>query len=839
MLVMIEQKKKTGKPSDFQGKRLEFLLQFHPTYLDASQRGKTRGIWDEFFKRYWRTFPWRLPLSQDPDESDPTDYALAPQDTQEVDAQSKTISGTEQKIKLWLGRQVKASGMKGNPWGEWLSRFRTPTTSAPKKLADYQYYMQQKKYKLNITTLYERRKQDVPGTQLMNLRASIARELLALEPQVVRDEMRAGAEEEHAALLAKHEDALEGLPALDEEGLAEARSRFSSLIQPLLDGLAFHTGYDISILAGRVKKNEDNLKLNIECISLHAGVSSTSPPALDFSKAEPRVYADVMRNFSRFVWNANALVLIVIIDEFRLGNTTSTPDASTLATPEAGGPPTAAEEPRSSSSGDEARAAPQMPTTSPPAHVASSTTSPPANVVSSNATIPLTTDTLPHTPATIPSDTFSDADIRAHLGLDIQMPPDFDEFDFPEDLMPGLATNPLLLDGLAPAEPSLPVFAAPLGRELAMQLDTMVGEARVKRLAELRALDAAALERENNVVRNKYLLDNLGLGNAEKETLWGGSKPVVAPKRKAQGEGREQEGKRRRKRKDPVLESDGEEQDDEEEEIEEEDGAAVITSSGEGAKDAPPRPKPRPVPKKSTQAATTASAEILRTGQEFLKQPEYGERWDALLGVWWKREARVNFVGTSKSHPAKKRPREVGDWVGRARNHKPKIANAEVFGETWWAWWVDINPSWRGDKRPLNRDAEAGGGWDSVDLYGHNGFLNVLMALKWWRDAMSNASPDWEDAVDDVAWVLSAMESAILDGKQSSPPPNPPSPGIQPPTRTSGSPPGPNPEIPGNVLMRELQGKGGKERAEGEYELSQEELDEMEADLDANMSGDE
>jgi hypothetical protein len=32
----------------------------------------------------------------------------------------------------------------------------------------------------------------------------------------------------------------------------------------LLDGLAAHTGYEISILAGRVKKSEE--KLDIECV---------------------------------------------------------------------------------------------------------------------------------------------------------------------------------------------------------------------------------------------------------------------------------------------------------------------------------------------------------------------------------------------------------------------------------------------------------------------------------------------------------------------------------------------------------------------------------------------
>ncbi|KAK7050123.1 hypothetical protein R3P38DRAFT_3173183 [Favolaschia claudopus] len=290
-------KKKTGKPSDFQGKRLEFLLAFHPTYADASLRGKTRGIWADFFAKYWSNFPWRLPLSQDPDESDPTDYAMLPQDAAEKELHKTTITTVEQKIKLWLGRQNKASNMKDNPWADWLTRFRTPTTSAPKKLADYQYYMQQKVYKRKVTTEYDKRKESVPKDDRMKLRTIIARELLAAETQEIRDAMKQGAEAEHAALLEKHEDALAGLPALDEEGLIEARARFSALVQPLLDGLAAHTGYEISILAGRVKSG------NLD-IDLHAGVTAATPAELDFSKAEPPVYQDVVRKYSKFVWNA-------------------------------------------------------------------------------------------------------------------------------------------------------------------------------------------------------------------------------------------------------------------------------------------------------------------------------------------------------------------------------------------------------------------------------------------------------------------------------------------------------------------------------------------------------
>ncbi|KAJ7030838.1 hypothetical protein C8F04DRAFT_961203, partial [Mycena alexandri] len=105
---------------------------------------------------------------------------------------------------------------------------------------------------------------------------------------------------------------------------------------------------------------------------------------------------------------------------------------------------------------------------------------------------------------------------------------------------------------------------------------------------------------------------------------------------------------------------------------------------------------------------------------------------------------------------AKKRPKEVGDWVARARNHTPTISNPEELGKQWWIWWIDINPSWRGEHRPMIR--KAGEPFKSMDFRGQNGFLNVLMVLKWWRNTKKDTSPDWEEAVGDVTWVLQEMQ---------------------------------------------------------------------------------
>ncbi|KAF8142342.1 hypothetical protein K438DRAFT_1995107 [Mycena galopus ATCC 62051] len=150
---------------------------------------------------------------------------------------------------------------------------------------------------------YEAAKGNTLSKDFMKIQAICARELLALEPPEVHARLKQEIDEEHVVLVEKHDEALEGLPALDEEGLEEARAQFSGIVGPLLDGLAAHTGYQISLLAGQVKKEGGGL--DIECMSIHSNVKSTTLPELDFSRANPVVYADVMRAFSKFVWNTN------------------------------------------------------------------------------------------------------------------------------------------------------------------------------------------------------------------------------------------------------------------------------------------------------------------------------------------------------------------------------------------------------------------------------------------------------------------------------------------------------------------------------------------------------
>jgi hypothetical protein len=96
----------------------------------------------------------------------------------------------------------------------------------------------------------------------------------------------------------------------------------------------------------------------------------------------------------------------------------------------------------------------------------------------------------------------------------------------------------------------------------------------------------------------------------------------------------------------------------------------------------------------------------------------------------------------------------VGIWVKNAWKGTPEFV-VEAMEDDWWTWWTAINPKWRLRGAKLVR--EGSGSWDVLRCPSQNGFLNVIICLKWWRTQMDTASDTWERAVIDVKWVLEQM----------------------------------------------------------------------------------
>ncbi|KAF7342848.1 hypothetical protein MSAN_02000900 [Mycena sanguinolenta] len=441
---------------------------------------------------------------------------------------------------------------------------------------------------------------------------------------------------------------------------------------------------------------------------------------LDFSRADEASYAEVMKRFGKFVWSA-----------YEYENASSD---------------TSQQRPSRTVPGD-----PELPPPLPVSTPAAPSLPPPPDAAAPSPT----TGTVPG----ISNNVNNDAYLNPNLTLPASPPP-FDEFDFSDEMLAMTSTPAVLLPGLGLATAVNPYdtrFAVPLSTDLLLRLEEMPEAARAARVEQLAGLDAAALERENNAARNFHLLNNMGLGDAQKETLWSGTTaPPPKAKRKAGKEGRRGRGKKSRMLKE-VEASEDSDTGSESEGDKAEDSAAGKTSGG--AKEAGVTAAPAKT--RATAAKGSSSSKWAETARTFMLNKPYGDAWQSLVGVWWAREERAGFVGTRQGHPARKRPKAIGDWVSRARNHTPVVEDAEEFGKEFWVWWIDINPSWREKKRPMLRND--GKNWLCLDYKGQNGFLNVLMLLKWWRDAMEEGSPDWEEAVNDVTWVLQQMNECSED----------------------------------------------------------------------------
>ncbi len=104
----------------------------------------------------------------------------------------------------------------------------------------------------------------------------------------------------------------------------------------------------------------------------------------------------------------------------------------------------------------------------------------------------------------------------------------------------------------------------------------------------------------------------------------------------------------------------------------------------------------------------------------------------------------------------------------------PNVPDPTAFAEQWWNWWRACNPSWRvtGNSNTLLR--ECNGTLDGATATGVNGLLSVLATLWWWRAKTPDSNTainDWDDAMDDVLWVLE--HTSLDDGANSGEEPSP------------------------------------------------------------------
>ncbi|KAJ7119388.1 hypothetical protein C8R46DRAFT_860053, partial [Mycena filopes] len=129
--------------------------------------------------------------------------------------------------------------------------------------------------------------------------------------------------------------------------------------------------------------------------------------------------------------------------------------------------------------------------------------------------------------------------------------------------------------------------------------------------------------------------------------------------------------------------------------------------------------------------------------------------WTEGVEEWWALEEATGFATSIKGLSTDGWPQEIHTWIKNARKGTPEIKNVARFVEGWKGWWRGLNPEWRvtvdGD---LIR--EGGEGLGQLRVPGANGFLGVLIGLKWWREK-EGETEDWLGEFVDVKWAMTML----------------------------------------------------------------------------------
>ncbi|KAJ7024568.1 hypothetical protein C8F04DRAFT_921610, partial [Mycena alexandri] len=128
-----------------------------------------------------------------------------------------------------------------------------------------------------------------------------------------------------------------------------------------------------------------------------------------------------------------------------------------------------------------------------------------------------------------------------------------------------------------------------------------------------------------------------------------------------------------------------------------------------------------------------------------------GGEWSMITELWWSLEKSTGFVSLTKGFSATGRPDEIKLWVKYARKGTPAVRDVTAFASNLRTWWKSINPKWRVGADGELKQAEEGE-WTELEAPGANGFLNVLIALRWWKEKAGD-DPKWANSVADVTWV--------------------------------------------------------------------------------------
>ncbi|KAJ3912909.1 hypothetical protein F5877DRAFT_53301 [Lentinula edodes] len=144
-----------------------------------------------------------------------------------------------------------------------------------------------------------------------------------------------------------------------------------------------------------------------------------------------------------------------------------------------------------------------------------------------------------------------------------------------------------------------------------------------------------------------------------------------------------------------------------------------------------------------------------------------GEDYIYLISRWIELERNKNWAYSAKGISAKLRPKELSHWITNCRydrpNNDPKFRQHDIarFGTNFVTWWnsliCQISMVSGG-----NSDGRVRKEWGTLNTSGKNGWLSVIVCLKWWGlglgdDREGALGAEWCCKVKEVSSVLNDL----------------------------------------------------------------------------------
>ena len=123
-------------------------------------------------------------------------------------------------------------------------------------------------------------------------------------------------------------------------------------------------------------------------------------------------------------------------------------------------------------------------------------------------------------------------------------------------------------------------------------------------------------------------------------------------------------------------------------------------------------------------------------------------------------------------------------------NHTPFVSDVPSYRKSWILWWTSCQPSWRRKAWPLPRDNEGTTNWMKIGARGRSGLLLVVLSTAWWAFSIKS-NEEWvifDEAVDDVEWVIGQVTDSSKALEASTPAPAKPAPAKPAPSKKSQKP---------------------------------------------------